>query len=198
VNGFRPPEEAQSPEQAGGPGSAGIRASDADRDEAAETLAEAVSAGRLPVEELDARLDALYAAVSTDQVRAVVGDLPARPAGRGAFYHAFDPYRCIVIGGRGQRAGQFRLGQFCLVVAVFGGIDMDLRTAQLAADGTTITIWSLAARVAIQAPARSPVRDQVLALGPRYGIRDTGGGSAGPPLHLRGACVGGSFRVSRA
>lgn len=60
------------------------RASDADRDAAAGALADAVAAGRLSLAEHNTRLDALFAAVTEDQVSAVVADLPARPVRRTA------------------------------------------------------------------------------------------------------------------
>jgi Domain of unknown function (DUF1707) len=58
------------------PGHAGLRASDADRERIADTLAEALSEGRLTAEEHGARLDAAYAARLCGELDAVVADLP--------------------------------------------------------------------------------------------------------------------------
>ena len=106
----------------------GILASDADRDEAASALADAVASGRLSLADHNARLNALFAARTQDQVpAAVTADLPALPARRGALYRAVDPYRCVVIGGSAQRAGRFAIGRFCSLTAAFGSFDLDLR-----------------------------------------------------------------------
>src|ERR1700685_4214220 len=106
-----------------------ILPSDADRDAAASALADAVAAGRLSLEEHNARLDALFAARTQDQLSAVTADLPALPVRRGALYRAVDPYRCVVIGGSASRVGRFPIGRFCALTAVFGGVDLDLRGA---------------------------------------------------------------------
>lgn len=177
--------------------SRGLRASDADRDAAAGALADAVAAGRLSLAEHNTRLDALFAAVTEDQVSAVVADLPARPVRRTALYRAVDPYRCVVIGGSAQRAGRFPVGRFCTVIAAFGSFDLDLRAAQPSQDEITLSVWSVAARIAITVPARWRVIDQVLVLGTRQAIADGGGDASAPLLRLRGACLGGSFQLAQ-
>jgi hypothetical protein len=176
----------------------GIRASDADRDAAAGTLADAVAVGRLSLAEHTTRLDALYAAVTADQVSAVIADLPARPVRRGALFRALDPYRCVVIGGSAQRVGRFRIGRFCTMIAAFGRLDLDLRAAQLSQDEITITVFSVAARVSVIVPPRWRLTDQVLVLGARRAINDNGGDDPRTPLlRLRGTSIAGSFWLSR-
>ena len=56
------------------------RLSDADRDEFAELLSRHAAAGRLSVEELEARVAALYEAESRSQAAALLADLPPLPA----------------------------------------------------------------------------------------------------------------------
>ena len=175
----------------------GIRASDADRDAAASALADAVAAGRLSLAEHDTRLDALFAADTQDQVSAVTADLPALPARRGALYRAVDPHRCVVIGGSALRAGRFPIGRFCTVTAAFGGLDLDLRAAVPSQDVITLTVWSLAARVAITVPARWRVTNQVFVAGRSEVMADRDGAPGEPLLRLRGTCVGGSFRLAQ-
>ena len=174
-----------------------IRVSDADRDAAAEALADAVASGRLTLAGHSTRLDALFAAVTTDQLAAVTADLPARPARRTALFRAFSPYRCTVVGGRAQRAGRFRIGRFCTVVAVFGGLDLDLRAAQPSQDEIGLAIWSVAARVAVTVPAGWRVTDQVLALGSREVMDDRDGPPGTPLLRVSGFSLGGSYRLSQ-
>jgi len=58
-----------------------IRASDQDRDSAAELLSEAYAVGRLSREELDDRATAAYSAKTQGELRDLTADLP-RPAAR--------------------------------------------------------------------------------------------------------------------
>jgi Domain of unknown function (DUF1707) len=181
--------------------SEGLLASDADRDAAASALADAVAAGRLSLAEHNTRLDALFAARTQDEVSAVTADLPALPVRRGAVYRAVDPYRCVVIGGSARRVGRFPIGRFCTVSAAFGELDLDLRAAVPSQQEITLTVWSVAARIAITVPARWRVTDQVLVVGARQAMADRDSGRDGSPreplLRLRGTCLGGSFRLTQ-
>jgi hypothetical protein len=176
----------------------GILASDADRDAAASALADAVAAGRLSLAEHDARLDALFAARSQDQLSAVTADLPALPVRRGGIYRAVDAHRCVVIGGSAQRAGRFGIGRFCTVTTAFGGLDLDLRAARPSQDEISLTVYGLAARISITVPPGWRVSNQVLVLGRSQVMADRDGAPGEPVLHLRGTCLGGSFRLAQA
>jgi hypothetical protein len=57
-----------------------MRASDAERDLAADALREHYAAGRLSAEELSDRLDAVYRARTVSELEDVRGDLPQLPA----------------------------------------------------------------------------------------------------------------------
>jgi DUF1707 SHOCT-like domain len=175
----------------------GIRAGDADRDAAASPLADAVAAGRISLTEHNARLDALFAAVTRDQVAAVTADLPALPVKRTALYRAADPYRCVVIGGSARRVGRFSVGRFCTLAVAFGSLDLDLRAAVPSQAEIGLTVWGVAARVGITVPAGWQVINQVAVLGASRAIADTQGGAGQPLLRLRGACVGGTFSLTQ-
>ena len=176
--------------------SGAIRASDADRDAAAAALADAVASGRLSLAEHNARLDAMFAAATADQVSAVVADLPARPARRGALFRAVDPYRCVVIGGQAVRAGRFRIGRFCSAIAVVGRLDLDLRAAQPSQDEVTLTVRCIAGTVRVIVPPDWRVEDQVLVLGTRRAVDRSADRGTGPLLRLRGIVVAGTFVLS--
>jgi hypothetical protein len=61
--------------------SASLRASDSDREQVAERLRHAMAEGRLDGDELEQRLEALYAARTYEELGAVLADLPMnRPA----------------------------------------------------------------------------------------------------------------------
>ncbi len=177
-----------------------VRASDADRDAAAEALAEAVGSGRLTLAEHGRRLDAMYAAVTSEQVAATVADLPSLPAKRTAMYRAIDPYKIIVAGGQVQRAGQFRIGRFCAITALFGTVDLDVRMARLTEDKQlTVTVRGLMSTVRITIPKGWRIQEQVTVIGSRQVIpaRDDGNPSV-PILRLSGTMLGGSLHLTDA
>jgi hypothetical protein len=177
--------------------SGAVRASDSDRDAAAEALAEAVGSGRLSLDEHSARLDAMYRAQTAGQVAAVVADLPSLPVKRGALYRAVDPYKIIAIGGTVQRGGRFRIGRFCNLSALFGRIDLDLRTVVLSQDQVTVSARGVFGTVTIIVPRAWRIEEQVLVLGSRQAIasRDNDDPRV-PMIRLRGFMLGGSFRLS--
>jgi hypothetical protein len=176
-----------------------VRASDADRDAAAEALAEAVGSGRLTLAEHSSRLDAMYAAVTAEQVAATVADLPSLPAKRTALYRAADPYKIVVVNGRVQRAGRFRIGRFCALTAVFGQIDLDLRTAKLTEDQQlSISVRALAGTVRIIVPKGWRISEQVTVLGSRRAIESRDDDSRAPILRLTGTMLGGKLELSDA
>jgi uncharacterized membrane protein len=72
-----------------------MRASDADRERAAEVLREAHAEGRLSAEELHERLDAVFAARTYGELAPVTADLPAVPAAPGAPAPRPDPWRRV-------------------------------------------------------------------------------------------------------
>jgi len=57
-----------------------IRASDVERERASDALREHCAAGRITPEELDERTDAVYAARTIGELRALLSDLPPLPA----------------------------------------------------------------------------------------------------------------------
>src|SRR6185437_7564906 len=57
-----------------------LRVSDEDRERCARSLREHYAAGRIGEDELDDRLDAVYAARTVAELQATVHDLPALPA----------------------------------------------------------------------------------------------------------------------
>jgi hypothetical protein len=59
-----------------------LRASDADREQVAERLRHATAEGRLLAEELEERLEAVFAARTYGELDAIVADLPGTPVRR--------------------------------------------------------------------------------------------------------------------
>ena len=78
-----------------------LRASDAEREHLAGLLREHAAQGRLTVDELDERLDRVYAARTRGELAPVVADLPAprqaprSPRRREPLSHALVPYLAV-------------------------------------------------------------------------------------------------------
>ena len=77
-----------------------VRASDAEREQVSRQLGEHAAAGRLTPEELDERLDAVYAARTHAELDRLLEDLPAAPVPR-----AEDPARKAARARLTHRAG---------------------------------------------------------------------------------------------
>jgi DUF1707 SHOCT-like domain len=136
------------------------RASDAERERAAELLREAMASGRLGVDELDQRTQLVFAATTREELERLVEDVlvPAEdhhplasgptslsagearmPVARGS-----DGTRRIVsIFSGSERKGRWRVGPSCTVVNVFGGSEIDLSEAELAADRVELKVVSV-------------------------------------------------------
>jgi hypothetical protein len=116
-----------------------LRASDAEREQVVRTLREHCVAGRLTLEEFAGRTESALAARTSAELEPLTRDLPAReqavPSGgrRSLLVN--------VIGGV-SRKGRWRAPERITVVNILGGVDLDLRGAQL--DGSEIVITQFA------------------------------------------------------
>lgn len=117
-----------------------IRASDGERDAVAATLSTAVGKGQLTLAEFSTRLDAVYASKTRGELEQVVADLPAvQPepapvvdAGGAPASKARPAWMVSVLGGL-NRKGRWQVPARMIWVSLIGGIDLDLREAQLTA-----------------------------------------------------------------
>ncbi len=117
-----------------------------------ERLRVAAGDGRLTVDELDERIDVAYAARTYADLEPLTRDLPAdqSPAVRPVPDAAL-PTRVMGRPGRRwslalmggcDRRGRWRVGSSHSAVAMMGGVDLDLRDAEL--EAPVVTIWALA------------------------------------------------------
>jgi hypothetical protein len=124
----------------GGPGTPGVRASDAERDRVASALREAAGDGRLALEELAERLDAALGATTREDLERLTADLPAA-TGPARTPRASD--WVIGVMGGGTRKGRWHVARRTTVVNVMGGADLDLREAVVDAPEIEIVVFSL-------------------------------------------------------
>jgi hypothetical protein len=128
-----------------------IRASDAEREKAVERLRTHAVEGRLTLEEFADRVERAYAARSLQELDDLARDLPA--TGSAAPPGQRRPMRRLVsiLGGLDRR-GRFRLAAETVVLTFMGGIDLDLRDAEIEAPESTLTLYTLMGGVDIKVP----------------------------------------------
>jgi hypothetical protein len=121
-----------------------IRASDAERDATVIRLREAMTEGRLTLDDFSQRTDAALTALTRDQLAAVVADLPAHGAiGYTASPLVVDTAPWVVgIMGSSSRTGRWQVGHELHAVAVMGESKIDLRQAVI--DAPLIIVDALA------------------------------------------------------
>ena len=142
------PEVPRPPAPAGGGGAGGLseRVADADRDRTVTLLREHVVEGRLTLDEFSERMGAALEARTRGELDAVMADLPATsptsslPATVGT-PRKTSRWHIAVMSGHSTR-GRWRIGGKTKAVAVMGGCDMDLRSAEI--DGPEVEITAFA------------------------------------------------------
>jgi hypothetical protein len=187
-----------------------LRASDADREHTADLLRHAAGEGRLDVDELDERLTAAYATRTRADLEKLVVDVV--PDGTGLTPIAQPPGRMpvrpdggkgsrniIAIMGGADRKGHWRLSDRIGVLALMGGVDLDLNDAELSAKETTMTVWAIMGGGDIRVPDGLNV--DVTSV-PIMGGNDVQLGSerpdpGGPVLKLRLISIMGGVNVRR-
>jgi class 3 adenylate cyclase len=106
------------------------RLSDAERDRAAALMAKYTSEGRLTLDEFSQRVEVVLAARTQAELEQATRDLPPEAA---APYESTIPKSesIVAVFSGASRRGRWRAGRGLRATAVFGGIDIDLRNAEL-------------------------------------------------------------------
>jgi hypothetical protein len=180
-----------------------LRASDADRDRTAERLRRAAGEGRLSVEELEERLQAVYAARTHADLVPLVADVPADAAA--------SPDRVRVVPGEGgsrwvvsvlggsDRKGRWRIARRCTVVNIMGGSDLDLNDVELADENVELFVFSLMGGSGIRVPDGLNVEVSGFALlgGNNVELDVASPDPGGPLLRVRMLSIMGGSDVKR-
>ncbi len=187
-----------------------LRASDADRERVAEVLREAAGDGRLSMEELDERLDAVYAAKTYAELEPITRDLPATgtadvpapavpPAGDPARFGG-DPtsHMAVAILGGFSRKGDWVAPKQFSAVAILGGGEIDLREARFAEPVVTINVVAIMGGVEITVPDDATVRVNGVGLMGAFDHSSSGTGApGGPTIVVNGVAIMGGVDVKR-
>ncbi|HVB42743.1 MAG TPA: DUF1707 domain-containing protein [Streptosporangiaceae bacterium] len=188
-----------------------MRISDAERDQAASVLSDALAEGRLTAEEHAERLDAIYAARTHADIVPVLSDLPGhstalRPAGLSqraapvpaAAAGSRDRIICVFSGT--DKKGAWQVPGQIETIAVFGGAALDLREAVLPGREIRIRAICVFGGVDITVPPEMHVVDSGFSL---FGGRDVSSEADesvrpdAPVLYVHGICVFGGISVRR-
>ncbi len=178
------------------------RVGDAERESAVELLRAAVGDGRLDLTELDARVEAAYAARTRVDLAAVVDDLrPATPASTPAPADRPASGRHVAVLSRRERGGAWRVPARSRVVAVLGTVLLDLRQADLAAAEVVLTVHAVLGGVTVHVGPRTRV--EVEGSGVLGGFTGPSGlvaaqlDDSSPTVRIRGLALAGGVRVER-
>src|SRR4051794_3677227 len=162
-----------------------LRASDADRDQVATLLSAAYAEGRLSREEHDERIDQLMAAKTFDDLIPITSDLVivgsptpvTTPQTTNRF--AIDPTgqnpesdKMIAIFGGVTRKGPWRVRKNTQALALFGGMDLDLRNAIFEAPVVEISGFWCFGGLDIKVPEGIEVQDRTAGIFGGTDVRD--------------------------
>jgi hypothetical protein len=175
-----------------------VRASDADRDKAAEVLREAMAQGRLDLGELEERLTTVYQAKTYAELAVAIRDLPRA---YGAAYAADSraPRRRVIgfMGGFG-RQGKWSVPAKMTALVFWGGGGLDLREAQFENEETRIRAIAIMGGMGIKVPSNAEVHIRGRAIMGGFGHRADGPGEPGAPrLIITGFALWGGIGVRR-
>lgn len=185
-----------------------LRASDADRDQVATLLSTAYAEGRLSREEHDERIDQLMAAKTFDDLLPITRDLvivgpPAPVAPQSSSRFAIDTTgqnpesdKMIAIFGGVTRKGRWRVRKNTHALALFGGMDLDLRDAIFEAPVVEISGFWCFGGLDIKVPEGIEIQDQTAGIFGGTDVRDVGDPAPGAPtLVIKGVSLFGGVSI---
>jgi hypothetical protein len=186
-----------------------LRASDADREQAAELLRRAAGEGRLTVDELDDRLAAAFGARTRAELEGLVVDIlisgnAGVPVGTPATSLPVVPgegatkWLISIMSGHDRR-GHWRVGPKVINFNFWGGSEIDLNDAVLSAQHTEIRIISIMGGADVYVPDGLDVQVSQFALMGGNDVKLGRGRPApgGPTVHLRLFSLMGGSDVKR-
>jgi hypothetical protein len=202
-------EAVPEPTNVGPMAGGNLRASDADREQVATVLSTAYAEGRLTLEEHDERVDQLMAAKTFDDLIPITRDLVvigtptavATPQPSSRFTidttaQNSQSDKMIAIFGGVTRSGRWRVRKNIKALALFGGMDLDLRNAIFEAPVVEISGFWCFGGLDIKVPEGIDVRDQTAGVFGGTDIRDIGDPAPGAPtLVIKGMTLFGGVSV---
>jgi Domain of unknown function (DUF1707) len=187
-----------------------LRASDADRERVANVLREAAGDGRLTMDELDERLDAVYAAKTYAELEPITHDLPENSAGYAPASSPAapgDPARfggeptsqgAVAILGGCSRKGEWIVPKEFTAFMLMGGGEIDLREARFSERKVAIHIVAIMGGCEVIVPEDATVYVTGIGILGAFEHSDAGPGSPdGPVITINGVAFMGGVDVKR-
>ena len=188
-----------------------LRASDADRERVAETLREAAGDGRLTMDELDERLDAVYAAKTYAELVPITQDLPdhaaaayvpapSRAASGDVRQYGGEPtsHTAVAILGGFSRKGDWVAPKAFKAFMLLGGGELDLRDARFAEREVSIHVVAILGGCEITVPEDATVNVNGVGIMGAFEHSAQGSGSpGGPVINISGVALLGGVDVTR-
>jgi hypothetical protein len=185
-----------------------LRASDADRERVADVLRQAAGDGRLTMEELDERLDSVYAAKTYAELEPITKDLPRTAGDRSpAPAPTGDPQRfggeatshgAFAIMGGFSRKGDWVVPEEFTAFAFMGGGELDLREARYAAQTVTIHVFAIMGGIEVTVPEDANVRVTGVGIMGAFDHQSSGTGDPnGPTIVVNGVAFMSGVEVKR-
>lgn len=130
-----------------------LKAADADRDRVATLLRDHLGEGRITLEEFSERVDAAYAARTLAELDELTRDLPGKAPEPAADRPGRRPTRhSIAVMSGIERKGPSRIEERTTALALMGGIDLDLRSAEIVGSEIEITAVAIMGGIQITVP----------------------------------------------
>jgi DUF1707 SHOCT-like domain len=187
-----------------------LRASDADRERVANVLRDAAGDGRLTMDELDERLDAVYAAKTYAELEPITHDLPDAGAAQAPAPSPAarrDPARfggeptssgAVAILGGFSRKGDWVVPKEFTAFLFMGGGEIDLRDARFSEREVAIHIVAIMGGCEVIVPEDATVYVTGIGVLGAFEHSDAGGGSPdGPVIRINGVAFMGGVDVKR-
>jgi hypothetical protein len=173
-----------------------LRASDAERQRAAESMRTHYLDGRLSQDDFDERVERALAARTKGELAELTRDLPQEAS------PPLEPQRrrkvtVHVIGGLAREERGMAQDEY-LFVSGIGGLDLDLSGAQIPAGGVDIRVWSIIGGVALTVPDGVAVEHAGFSL--LGGVDDStrGAGPGSPTVRLEFYSLIGGAALARS
>lgn len=148
----------------GPPDAAGLRGSDAEREQVFDRLSEHAAAGRLTLQELEDRIARAAAARTRGELEALTRDLP--DVGTRAPARRASTRWVVAVMGGSDRKGRWRAGERLNAVAVMGGGSLDLRNVELSGNELTVVAVAVMGGIDVYVPDTVEVQlDDVAVMG---------------------------------
>ncbi|RKT57572.1 cell wall-active antibiotic response 4TMS protein YvqF [Saccharothrix australiensis] len=186
-----------------------MRASDADREKVARLLQQAHGEGRLDLHELDERLGAVYAAKTYGELAPLTADLgmPTATLPSPVAQHlpsnriggVAGPTTSIAFWSGVDRKGEWVVPATHSVVAIMGGVALDLSRARFVEAETTINVFALWGGVEIRVPEDVTVRVDGAGIMGAFedNTHDTPTVPGGPVVRITGVALMAGVEVRR-